>query len=63
MLALWTTTSIITAGLTTALIFYLTIDRDLGAGVVGLVLSAFAVGSLAGSVVAARLRVQAGRSA
>ena len=53
VLALWTTTSIITAGLTTALIFYLTIDRDLGAGVVGLVLSAFAVGSLAGSVVAA----------
>jgi ENTS family enterobactin (siderophore) exporter len=54
VLALWTTTSIITAGLTTALIFYLTIDRDLGAGVVGLVLSAFAVGSLAGSVVAAQ---------
>ena len=53
VLALWTTTSIITAGLTTALIFYLTIDRELGAGVVGLVLSAFAVGSLAGSVVAA----------
>jgi MFS family permease len=54
VLALWTTTSIITAGLTTALIFYLTIDRELGAGVVGLVLSAFAVGSLGGSVVAAR---------
>ena len=53
VLALWTTTSIITAGLTTALIFYLTVDRELGAGVVGLVLSAFAVGSLAGSVVAA----------
>ena len=35
VLALWTTTSIITAGLTTALIFYLTVDRDLGAGVVG----------------------------
>ncbi len=54
VLALWTTTSIITAGLTTALIFYLTVDRALGAGVIGLVLSAFAVGSLAGSVVAAR---------
>src|SRR3954454_1763917 len=53
VLALWTTTSIITAGLTTALIFYLTIDRNLGAGVVGLSLSAFAVGSLGGSVVAA----------
>ena len=55
VLALWTTTSVITAGLTTALIFYLTIDRDLGAGVVGLVLSAFAVGSLGGSLIAARL--------
>ncbi|HKF84747.1 MAG TPA: MFS transporter [Candidatus Limnocylindrales bacterium] len=55
VLALWTTTSIITAGLTTALIFYLTVDRDLGAGIVGLVLSAFAVGSLAGSVVAAHV--------
>jgi ENTS family enterobactin (siderophore) exporter len=55
VLALWTTTSVITAGLTTALIFYLTIDRDLGTGVVGLVLSAFAVGSLGGSIVAARL--------
>jgi MFS family permease len=58
VLALWTTTSIITAGLTTALIFHITIDRDLGAGVVGLVLSAFAVGSLAGSVVAARLAIK-----
>ncbi len=55
VLALWTTTSVITAGLTTALIFYITIDRGLGAGVVGLVLSAFAVGSLGGSLVAARL--------
>ena len=55
VLALWTTTSVITAGLTTALIFYLTIDRDLGAGIVGLVLSAFAVGSLGGSLVAARM--------
>ena len=54
ILALWTTTSIITAGLTTALIFYLTVDRELSAGVVGLSLSAFAVGSLGGSVLAAR---------
>src|SRR3954447_22795521 len=54
VLALWTTTSIITAGLTTALIFYLTIDRGFDAGVVGLALSAFAVGSLGGSVLAAR---------
>ena len=39
MLALWTTTSVISAGLTTALIFYITVDRGLGAAVVGLVLS------------------------
>jgi Na+/melibiose symporter-like transporter len=51
----WTTTSVISAGLTGALIFYITIDRDLGTAVVGLVLSAFAVGSLGGSLVAARL--------
>jgi ENTS family enterobactin (siderophore) exporter len=51
----WTTTSVISAGLTSGLIFYITINRDLGSQVVGLVLSAFAVGSLGGSLVAARL--------
>ncbi len=59
VIALWTTTSVVTAGLTTALIFYITINRDLGTGVVGLVLSAFAVGSLGGSLVAARLSPKA----
>jgi predicted MFS family arabinose efflux permease len=54
ILALWTSTEIILAGLTSALIFYVTIDRDLGTQTVGVVLSAFAIGSLAGSVVAAR---------
>jgi predicted MFS family arabinose efflux permease len=59
VLALWTTTSVLTAGLTSGLIFYITIDRDLGTGVVGLVLSAFAVGSLGGALVAARMAFRA----
>ena len=44
VIALWTTISVIYAGLTSGLIFYVTIDRGLGSDVVGLVLSAFAVG-------------------
>jgi MFS family permease len=59
VIALWTTTSVIYAGLTSGLIFYITIDRGLGTDVVGLVLSAFAVGSLGGSLVAARLAFRA----
>jgi predicted MFS family arabinose efflux permease len=59
VIALWTTTSVIYAGLTSGLIFYVTIDRGLGADVVGLVLSAFAVGSLGGSLVAARMAFRA----
>jgi MFS family permease len=55
VIVLWTTVQVLTAGLTTALIFYITRDRDLGSGVVGLVLSMFAAGSLAGSLVAARI--------
>lgn len=55
VIALWTTTSVISAGLTSGFIFYITVDRDLGSEVVGLVLSAFAVGSLGGSLVAARM--------
>ncbi len=55
ILALWTTISVISAGLGSAMIFYITIDRDLGTEVVGIVLSAFAVGSLGGSLLAARL--------
>ncbi len=54
-IALWTTTSVLYAGLTSGLIFYITIDRGLGTDVVGLVLSAYAVGSLGGSLVAARM--------
>jgi len=55
LIALWTTTSVLSAGITTSLIFYIEADRALGPQVVGLVLSAFALGSLGGSVLAARL--------
>jgi MFS family permease len=59
VIALWTTSSVVFAGLTSALIFYITIDRGDGSGVVGVVLSAFAVGSLGGSLVAARMAFHA----
>jgi predicted MFS family arabinose efflux permease len=59
VLALWTTTSVVTAGLTAALIFYITVDRGLGEEVVGVVLSAWALGSLGGSILAARLAPKA----
>jgi hypothetical protein len=59
VLALWTTVSVINAGLTSGLIFYVTIDRGLGSDVVGLVLSAFAVGMLGGSLIAARMAFRA----
>lgn len=54
VLALWTTTSVVTAGLVPALIYFVTIDQRMSTSVVGLVLSAFALGSLAGSILAAR---------
>jgi MFS family permease len=54
VVAMWTAFQVLTAGFTTSLIFTITIDRGLGADVVGVVLSAFAVGSLGGSLVAAR---------
>jgi predicted MFS family arabinose efflux permease len=59
VIALWTTQQVLLAGLTTALIFYITIDRGLGPSVVGVVLSAFAIGGLGGALVAARLRYAA----
>ena len=55
VIALWATISVIYAGLASGLIFYITIDRGLGSDVVGLVLSAFAVGALGGALVAARM--------
>jgi MFS family permease len=59
VIALWTTTSVISAGLTTSLIFYITEDRGLGTAIVGVVLSAFAIGSLGGSLLAARMAPRA----
>lgn len=59
VIALWATISVLYAGLTSGLIFYITIDRGLGPDSVGLVLSAFAVGSLGGSLVAARVAFRA----
>jgi predicted MFS family arabinose efflux permease len=59
VIAFWATSSVIFAGLTSGLIFYVTVDRGLGADVVGLVLSAFAVGSRGGSLVAARMAFRA----
>ncbi len=58
-IALWTTTSVISTGLTTVTIYYITIDRGLSSAVVGTVLSGFALGSLVGSVAAARLAFRA----
>ncbi|MFH0751593.1 MAG: MFS transporter [Chloroflexota bacterium] len=55
VIALWATISVIYAGLASGLIFYITIDRGLGPDVVGLVLSAFAVGALGGALAAARM--------
>ncbi len=49
----------ISAGITTAIIYYVTIDQGLSEAVVGAVLSGFALGSLVGSVAAARLAFRA----
>jgi MFS family permease len=59
VIGLWTMMQIISAGLTSALIFYLTIDRRYGSEAVGLVLSGFAVGSLGGALLAARIAPRA----
>ena len=58
VLILWTTMSILTAGVGTAMIFFVTVDQGLGSAAVGIVLSSFAVGSLAGALIAARLSVR-----
>jgi MFS family permease len=59
LIAFWTVSGVLFAGLTSGLIFYVTKDRGLGSDVVGLVLSAFAVGSLGGSLLAARMAFRA----
>ncbi len=58
VILLWTSMQVILAGLTAALIFYTTVDQDLGTAAVGIILSAFAVGSLVGALIAARLAVR-----
>jgi MFS family permease len=50
----WATSQVITAALATALTYYVTRDRGLSAGVLGIILSAFGVGSLVGSLLAGR---------
>ncbi|HYO43039.1 MAG TPA: MFS transporter [Candidatus Limnocylindrales bacterium] len=59
VIGLWTMMQVISAGLTSALIFYLQVDRGYGSETVGLVLSAFAIGSLGGALLAARLSPKA----
>lgn len=50
----WATSQVVTAALATALTYYITRDRGLPADVLGIVLSAFGVGSLVGSLAAGR---------
>jgi len=50
----WATMQVVTAALSTALTYYVTRDRGLPASVLGIILSAFAVGSLVGSLAAGR---------
>lgn len=59
VIALWTMMQVIAAGLTSALIFYLQVDRGYGSEAVGVVLSAFAIGSLGGALLAARIAPKA----
>ena len=57
VIALWSASSVITAALGTALTYHMIRERGAGKEVVGLILSAFSVGSLAGSLIASRLGV------
>ena len=50
----WASSQVVTAALATALTYYVTRDRGLPADVLGIVLSAFGVGSLVGSLAAGR---------
>ncbi len=59
VIALWTMIGVVTAGLVSGLIFYVTIDRGLGPEVAGGVLSAYAVGSMLGALSAARIPFRA----
>ncbi len=57
-IAFWAATQVTTAALATALTYHVTRDRHLTADVLGLILSAFGVGSLLGALVAGRLNVE-----
>jgi ENTS family enterobactin (siderophore) exporter len=50
----WTIISVATAPIAPVVIFFLTIDRGAGPGMVGLILSAYGLGSLVGALVATR---------
>jgi len=50
----WTVTSVSTAPITAVVIFFLTVDRAEGPGMVGLILSAYGLGSLIGALIATR---------
>jgi len=50
----WASSQVVTAALATALTYYVTRDRGLPADVLGIILSAFGVGSLLGSLAAGR---------
>ncbi len=55
VIGFWATTTVTTAALGTALTYHLMVDRALGAGSLGIVLSAYGLGSLGGALVAGRL--------
>ncbi|MBA3779546.1 MAG: MFS transporter [Chloroflexi bacterium] len=54
-IAFWSSLSIASAPLIPALTFYMTVDRGLGPGALGLVISAYSIGSLLGALGASRL--------
>jgi len=62
MIPFWTVISVATAPIAPVAIFFLTVDRAEGPGVVGLILSAYGLGSLLGALLATRFsRARLGR--
>ncbi len=62
MIPFWTAISVATAPIAPVAIFFLTVDRAEGPGVVGLILSAYGLGSLLGALLATRFsRARGGR--
>ncbi len=58
VIAFWAASQVTTAALATALTYHVTRERGAGTDVLGLILSAFSVGSLLGSLVAGRLGLE-----